>query len=48
MLEKDTFFMKEALKLANIAFKEDEVPVGAIITQGDKIIGKGIITQIMI
>ena len=41
MLEQDTFFMKEALKLANIAFKEDEVPVGAIITQGDKIIGKG-------
>lgn len=41
MLDVDVFFMKEALKLAKTAFKEDEVPVGAIITQGDKIIGKG-------
>ena len=41
MLDFDTFFMREALKLANIAFDEDEVPVGAVVVCGDKIIGKG-------
>lgn len=33
--------MKEALKLAQLAFSEDEVPVGAIVVLEDKIIGKG-------
>ena len=41
MLDIDTIFMKEALKLAKIAFDEDEVPVGAVVVYGDKIIGKG-------
>ena len=41
MLEFDKFFMHEALKLAKSAFNEDEVPVGAVVTFGDKIIGKG-------
>jgi tRNA(adenine34) deaminase len=41
MLDFDNFFMLEALKLAKTAFEEDEVPVGAVITYGNKIIGKG-------
>ena len=35
------FFMLEALKMAEIAFKKNEVPVGAVITKDGKIIGKG-------
>ncbi len=34
-------FMAEALKQAKIAFDEGEVPVGAVVTIGDKIIGYG-------
>ncbi len=41
MQDFDTFFMKEALKLAKIAFDEDEVPVGAVVVYDEKIIGKG-------
>ncbi len=43
MFEKeDQEFMKEALKEAKLAFKEDEVPVGAIIISPEgKIIGRG-------
>ena len=41
MIDFDKFFMLEALKLAKTAYDEDEVPVGAIITYGNKIIGKG-------
>jgi len=33
--------MKEALKEAQRAFEEDEVPVGAVIVYKDKIIGRG-------
>ena len=33
--------MAEALKLAKRALSEDEVPIGAIIVAGDKIIAKG-------
>lgn len=32
------YFMKEALKQAKIAFELGEIPVGAVITQNDKII----------
>ncbi len=40
--KKDYFFMEEALKEAEIAFKEEEVPVGAIIISPEgKIIGRG-------
>lgn len=35
------FFMKQALKLAQQAFDEDEVPIGAIVVAENKIIGKG-------
>ncbi len=34
-------FMYEALKLAEIAFEEDEVPVGAIVVKDNRIIGRG-------
>ncbi len=37
----DEVFMREALKLANIAFEQDEVPIGAVIVSQGKIIGKG-------
>jgi tRNA(adenine34) deaminase len=35
------YFMKEALKEAQCAFDEDEVPIGAIIVAQNKIIAKG-------
>jgi len=37
----DTFFMKEALKEAQKAFKENEVPIGAIVVHKNQIIGRG-------
>lgn len=43
-LEKDIldhYFMQIALDLAQQAFQENEIPVGAIVTCGDRIIGKG-------
>ncbi len=36
----DEYFMRQALREAEQAFKADEVPVGAIITCGDIIVGK--------
>jgi tRNA(adenine34) deaminase len=36
----DEYFMKEALKEATFAFKKDEVPIGAIIVQNNKIIAR--------
>tara|TARA_B110000444_G_C18724328_1_gene540064 strand:- start:68 stop:526 length:459 start_codon:yes stop_codon:yes gene_type:complete len=35
------YFMLEALNMADLAFKNNEVPVGAIIVKDGKIIGKG-------
>ena len=37
----DDYFMKQALKEAQRAFEEDEVPVGAVVVMNNKIIGKG-------
>lgn len=37
----DELYMREALKLAQAAYDEDEVPIGAIIVSQGKIIGKG-------
>ena len=37
----DNFYMTEALKLARKAFKAGEVPIGAIIVDNNRIIGKG-------
>jgi len=34
-------FVDEILKLANVAFELDEVPVGAVVVSGNKIVGKG-------
>jgi len=36
----DEYFMREALKQAQIAFEKDEVPVGAVIVFNDRIIAK--------
>lgn len=37
----DDFFMKEALREAQLAFQEDEIPVGAIVVCNGQIIGRG-------
>lgn len=37
----DEMYMREAYKLGQQAFEEDEVPIGAIIVSQGKIIGKG-------
>jgi tRNA(adenine34) deaminase len=36
----DEYFMKEALKEAQLAFEKDEVPVGAVIVFNDRIIAR--------
>ena len=35
------YFMKQALKLAQQAFEEGEVPIGCVVVVNNKIIGKG-------
>lgn len=37
----DTFFMREALKEAQKAYEEDEVPIGAVAVFKNQIIGRG-------
>lgn len=37
----DNYFMAEAMRLAEIAFEEGEIPVGAVAVIGERIIGKG-------
>ena len=37
----DEYFMQQALKEAQKAFTEDEVPIGAVVVCQNKIIGKG-------
>ena len=37
----DDYFMSKALQLAERAFEEDEVPIGAVVVHNQKIIGKG-------
>ncbi len=41
MTERDKIYMLEALKEAQRAFDEDEVPVGAVIVHNGRIIGRG-------
>jgi tRNA(adenine34) deaminase len=43
MIEEKTheFFMKKALQLAQQAYDEDEVPIGALVVCNNQIIGKG-------
>ncbi|BAV09900.1 tRNA(adenine34) deaminase [Filimonas lacunae] len=40
-LYDDTYFMQQALKEAQLAFDEEEVPVGAIVVINNKIISRG-------
>ena len=37
----DDYWMNKAFKLAEKAFSQNEIPVGAIITCHDRIIGQG-------
>ncbi|HXB95699.1 MAG TPA: deaminase, partial [Puia sp.] len=37
----DEDFMRQALKEARLAYEEDEVPIGAVITMGNRIIARG-------
>jgi tRNA(adenine34) deaminase len=37
----DEYFMKQALREAQKAFDEDEVPVGAVVVQNNRIIARG-------
>ena len=39
--KKHEFFMREALKEAKKAYKEDEIPVGAVIVRNNKVIARG-------
>ena len=41
MTERDKIYMLEALKEAQRAFDEDEVPVGAVVVRNGRIIGRG-------
>ncbi|MBI4981208.1 nucleoside deaminase [Candidatus Woesearchaeota archaeon] len=41
MAKKDVLFMQEALKEAQKAFAEDEVPVGAVIVHKSRVIARG-------
>jgi len=37
----DNYFMAEALRLAQQAYDEGEIPVGAVVVIGERVIGKG-------
>jgi len=37
----DEYFMREALKEAEKAYAEDEIPVGALVVAGNRVIGRG-------
>jgi len=39
-IDKDKFFMQEALKEAKKAYKKNEVPVGAVVVYNNKIVAK--------
>ena len=39
--EKDEKYMRLALEEAKMAFNEEEVPVGAVIVAGDRVVGRG-------
>jgi tRNA(adenine34) deaminase len=40
-MNENNFFMKEALKEAELAFNEQEIPVGCVIVNNNKIISRG-------
>lgn len=37
----DDYFMKQALRQATLAYEAKEIPIGAVVTWGDKIISRG-------
>lgn len=37
----DEYFMEQALKEARLAYEEDEVPIGAVVVMGDRVIARG-------
>lgn len=39
-IKSDTYFMKQALKQAQLAFEQDEVPVGAVVVANEQIIAR--------
>ncbi len=39
--QTDEYWMRYALELARRAWEQGEVPVGAVLVQGDKVIGEG-------
>ena len=41
MINRDGYFMGQALAEATLAFEEGEVPVGAVVVSGDRIIARG-------
>lgn len=41
LVDWDSMFMRQAFGLAEQALSEDEVPVGAIITHGNRVVGSG-------
>jgi len=40
-LLNDEYFMRKALQQAEMAFEEEEIPIGAVVVHENKIIGKG-------
>lgn len=38
---EDEYFMQQALKEARVAYEEDEVPIGAVIVMGGRVIARG-------
>ena len=39
--QRHSFYMEMALKQAARAFKQDEVPIGAVVIQGNAVVGRG-------
>lgn len=37
----DEYFMQQALREARLAFEEDEVPIGAVVVMGGRVIARG-------
>ncbi|HVS97458.1 MAG TPA: nucleoside deaminase [Puia sp.] len=38
---EDEYFMRQALREARLAYEEDEVPIGAVVVMGDRVIARG-------
>jgi len=38
---EDEFFMRQAIREARLAYEEDEVPIGAVVVMGDRVIARG-------